>query len=72
MRTLDLHTPGASCGGCRDKIAATFAEVPGVESAVLDLDTNHTAVAYDPAQIDEATIVATLTEAGYPPAATQA
>ena len=39
-----------------------------MESAVLDLRSKRTAVVYDPAVIDDAAIVATLTDAGYAPA----
>lgn len=68
MQTLELHTPTATCGSCRANIAEAFEEVTGVESAVLDLGTKHTTVAYDPTVVDQDTIVATLTQAGYAPA----
>jgi copper chaperone CopZ len=66
--SIELSTPTASCGACRARIAAAFDGVHGVESAVLDLETRRTTVAYDPDTIDEATIVETLVDAGYPPA----
>lgn len=68
MQTLQLHTPTATCGSCRANIAEAFEEVAGVGSAVLDLDTRDTTVAYDPTVVDEDTIVTTLTQAGYAPA----
>ena len=68
MKTVEFETPTASCGSCRANIAEAFEEVAGVESAVLDLRSKRTAVAYDPAVIDENAIIETLTTAGYAPA----
>ncbi len=67
MKTVEFETPTASCGSCRANIAEAFEDVAGVESAVLDLRSKRTAVAYDPATIDEAAIIETLTSAGYAP-----
>lgn len=67
METIVLNTPSASCGGCQAKIADTFQDVDGVESAVLDLDTKHTTVVYDPSVIALDTIERTLADAGYAP-----
>ncbi len=68
MKNVEYATPTASCGSCRANIAEAFEDVAGVESAVLDLRTKRTAVAYDPAVIDESAIIETLTTAGYAPA----
>lgn len=67
MKTVEYATPTASCGSCRASIAEAFEDVTGVESAVLDLRTKRTTVAYDPAVIDENAIIETLTTAGYAP-----
>lgn len=69
MQTVELHTPSASCGGCKANIAEAFENVEGVESAVLDLDTKRTAVTYDPNVVDVDSITKTLTDAGYTPTA---
>ena len=69
MQTVELHTPSASCGGGKANIAEAFSTVDGVESAVLDLETKHTTVTYDPAVIDVDAVTETLTEAGYTPRA---
>lgn len=69
METLTLNTPSASCGGCKANIAEAFENIEGVESAVLDLDTKHTTVTYNPAVIDADAISEKLTEAGYAPSA---
>jgi copper chaperone CopZ len=68
MTTIELHTPTASCGSCRATIAEAFESVDGVASALLDLTSKRTTVTYDPAIVDEAVIVTTLTQAGYAPA----
>lgn len=68
MKTVEFETPTASCGSCRDNIAEAFEGVAGVESAVLDLRSKRTSVVYDPAVVDQAAIVATLSDAGYAPA----
>ena len=70
METIQYSTPTASCGSCKRRIAGAFADEPGVESAVLDLETKLTAVTYDPSSTDSDAIVATLTAAGYEPAGT--
>lgn len=68
METMELHTPTASCGSCKAKIAEAFEDVAGVEAAVVDLDTKQTAVTYDPARIGQQQIAQTLIDAGYAPA----
>jgi P-type Cu2+ transporter len=68
MQTIEYRTPNASCGSCRATIAEVFEAVPGVESAVLDLETKRTTVRYDPSQVEEDVLVTTLTDAGYAPA----
>lgn len=67
-RTVTYRTPDASCASCRSTIENAFADVDGVMTATLDLDTAVTSVTFDPSVLDEREIVQVLTEAGYTPA----
>lgn len=64
---IDYMTPTATCGGCRDRIASAFSQVDGVTTVALDLNTQRTTIAFDPARIDPRELSAVLTDAGYPP-----
>jgi copper chaperone len=61
------RVPDVSCGHCKQTIESAFEPVPGVASAVVDIDAKTVSVDYDPAVVDSVTIVRTLESAGYPP-----
>jgi copper chaperone CopZ len=52
-----------SCGHCRAAITAEVSAVPGVEAVEVDLDTKLVAVRGE--DLDDATLVAAIDEAGY-------
>jgi copper chaperone len=60
---LTYSVPGMSCGHCRAAITAEVSAVPGVEAVEVDLDTKLVAVRGE--DLDDATLVAAIDEAGY-------
>ena len=61
--TAPLHysVSGISCGHCKSAIEGEVAEVPGVDSVVVDIDAKTVTVAGG----DDAAIRAAIAEAGY-------
>jgi copper chaperone len=60
---LTYSVPGMSCGHCRAAITAEVSAVPGVEAVEVDLDTKLVAISGE--DLDDATLVAAIDEAGY-------
>jgi copper chaperone CopZ len=61
--TITYSVPGMSCGHCRAAITAEVGAVPGVETVEADLDTKLVAISGE--NLDDATLVAAIDEAGY-------
>lgn len=55
----------AVCGMCKDAIESALLELPGVESAVLDLTTRKVKVKYDKKQISLTELRQGIAAAGY-------
>jgi copper chaperone len=66
MASATYTAPDISCEHCRHAIETALGAVNGVESVQVDIPTKRVDVRYDPARVDEATLVATLDEEGYP------
>lgn len=66
MNTLDVTAPDISCDHCKRNIEQDLAELPGVGSVVVDVDTKAVHVDYDGAETDEQAIRSKLAEIGYP------
>lgn len=62
MTTHTYSVPGISCGHCKTAIEGELVPLPGVESAVVDIDAKSVVVVGD---IDEAAVRAAVDEAGY-------
>ena len=62
MTTLTYSVPGISCGHCKNAIEAEVREVPGVESASVDIE-SRVVVVEGPADTDA--VRAAVIEAGY-------
>jgi copper chaperone len=67
MSTVTYKVPDISCGHCKHAIEAEVAQVQGVASVSVDIDTKTVTVVAEP--LDEAAIVAAIDEAGYEVAA---
>jgi copper chaperone CopZ len=61
--TITYSVPGMSCGHCRAAITAEVTAVDSVESIDVDLDTKLVCVTGQ--NLDDATLVAAIDEAGY-------
>ncbi len=67
MEETTVNIPTISCGHCVMAIKREVGEIAGVTSVEADAETKTTVIRWDsPATWDN--IVATLKEAGYPPA----
>ncbi len=66
MSTATYTAPAISCQHCQHAIESAISALAGVESVHVDIATKRVDVRYDPAQVDEARLVATLDEEGYP------
>jgi copper chaperone CopZ len=61
--TITYSVPGMSCGHCRAAITAEVGAVPGVETVEVDLGKKLVAISGE--NLDDATLVAAIDEAGY-------
>jgi cytochrome c biogenesis protein CcdA/copper chaperone CopZ len=66
MTEQRFHVSDIHCGGCSTTIDGALRQLQGVEDVVPDRKTSSVLVAYDDSQVDEATIVERLGEAGFP------
>lgn len=65
MASVKVKTTGMHCHSCAMLVRMSVEEVPGVESADVDVAAGMTDVSYDPAVADIEQIVAAITAAGY-------
>ena len=63
-RTVDLLVGGMTCASCVGRVEKKLNRLEGVEASV-NLATASARVAYDPALVDEDTLVATVERTGY-------
>ncbi|HBB41832.1 MAG: hypothetical protein COW73_06150 [Nitrospirae bacterium CG18_big_fil_WC_8_21_14_2_50_70_55] len=63
--TLQLTVTGMTCPHCEARVAKALLALPGVDDARADHTAATCTVTYDPAQVDPARLVATVTAAGY-------
>lgn len=61
--TITYSVPGMSCDHCRTAITTEVTAIAGVESVDVDLDTKLVSIAGH--DLDDATLVAAIDEAGY-------
>jgi copper chaperone len=66
VTTATYTAPAISCQHCQRTIEGAIGALAGVEAVHVDIPTKRIEVRYDPAQIDEAQLVATLDEEGFP------
>ncbi len=65
MNRLSLEVSGMSCTGCEQRISALLGRLDGIGTVEADHRAGVVVVEYDPASVDEATIVGRLADAGY-------
>lgn len=64
MITEQFHVPDVSCAHCVNAITTEVSALPGIAKIDVNLDDKTVTVEHD-AQVDVATIVAAINEAGY-------
>ncbi len=64
MTTKTYQVTGMTCGHCEAAVREEVSQVEGVESIDLSLETGRLVVT-GPAEIEDATILAAIDEAGY-------
>ena len=62
---VQLAIEGMSCASCVRRIETALRGAPGVESAAVNLALNEATVAYDPAAVSPAQLIARIVDAGY-------
>lgn len=65
MSAAQFKVTGMHCPSCSMLITMALEELPGVESAKVDLATETASVTFDPAQIDPSTIAQAIVKSGY-------
>ncbi len=63
MTTLTYNVPDISCNHCKQAIETEVAQVQGVQSVEVDVQTKTVTVSGEP--LDEAAIIGAIDEAGY-------
>ncbi len=63
-----LKVPRIHCNGCVNTVTSVVRKLPGVKTVEASEVTKELKVEFDPAQVDEQKIRATLSLVGYPPA----
>ena len=66
MATATYSATAISCQHCQHAIESAIGALAGVEAVHVDIPTKRVEVRFDPAQVDEAKLVATLDDEGYP------
>lgn len=64
MSTTTYTVQGMTCGHCVEAVRSEIAQIDGVTSVEVDLDSGAVVVASD-AELDEGTVRAAVDEAGY-------
>lgn len=62
-----LHVTGMSCGGCQLLVKEALEELDGVREAEASFRDATVTIDYDPAQVDRAQLLATITTQGFHP-----
>jgi len=62
---LTLPVRGMHCAACVDRVEGALTQVPGVETASVNLATERATVAFDPARVDVGALQAAVAAAGY-------
>lgn len=70
MKTLVLQIKGMHCDGCAETIKGLLSVEAGVKTSTVSFKKGRARVLYDPAVVDEKTLVAAIEKGGYKVAAT--
>jgi copper chaperone len=65
METVTLKVEGMTCGGCVASVTRVLKSTPGVDDAVVRLDSRSATVTFDPARTSVAALTSAIEDAGY-------
>jgi copper ion binding protein len=65
MKTTVLNIDGMGCSGCVNTVENTLAALPGVKTAMADLEKGIAEVSFDEAEVKEEDFKKAVEEAGY-------
>lgn len=65
MKTITLTIKGMSCGHCVNAVTGALEGVPGVQSAVVELQAGRARVEYDESKATSAELVGAVMDEGY-------
>jgi len=69
METVTLNVTGMTCGGCVASVTRVLKTTPGVDNAVVRLDSHSATVTFDPAHTSVPALKSAIEDAGYAVAA---
>jgi copper chaperone len=69
METVTLNVTGMTCGGCVASVTRVLKTTPGVDNAVVRLDSHSATVTFDPARTSVPALKSAIEDAGYAVAA---
>ena len=65
METVTLKVGGMTCGGCVASVTRVLRATPGVDNAVVRLDSASATVTFDPARTSVPALESAIVDAGY-------
>ncbi len=65
-RTVTLNVQEMACDHCLKTVTKALETLPGVAKAVVSLEHKAAMVTYDDAKVDVASLIESITKAGYP------
>jgi len=65
METVTLKVGGMTCGGCVASVTRVLKAAPGVDNAVVRLDSASATVTFDPARTSVPALESAIVDAGY-------
>ena len=65
MENINLKVPGMSCSHCEKAIKGALAELAGIGTVKIDLDSKDVNIDYDPASTGPDKIKAAIEDQGY-------
>jgi len=65
METVTLKVGGMTCGGCVASVTRVLKATPGVDDAVVRLDSASATVTFDPARTSVPALKSAIVDAGY-------
>jgi copper chaperone len=69
METVTFNVTGMTCGGCVASVTRVLKTTPGVDNAVVRLDSHSATVTFDPARTSVPALKTAIEDAGYAVAA---